>query len=171
MQLEHRLSALLQLHLHSRLNTWLQKVGQRRLQDETRIISALGFGSSYIRDFTGYMYIYIYIYIYILASKGGMAYVDTVMITLKWSFQVFDLEEFKYVFRDNVMPWKRFPYWRSFVEESLHRASNADALTIHICVSKLLHQRSTQHTHDHNHPNIWFCELAQPSRINGVSTS
>ena len=46
------LSALLQLHLHSRLNTWLQRVGQRRLQDEMRIISILGFGASYIRDFT-----------------------------------------------------------------------------------------------------------------------
>ena len=27
---------LLQLHLHSRLNTWFQGIGQRRLQDETR---------------------------------------------------------------------------------------------------------------------------------------
>ena len=27
-------------------------VGQRRLQDEMRIISILGFGASYIRDFT-----------------------------------------------------------------------------------------------------------------------
>ena len=33
-----RLSALLQLHLHSRLNTWLQLIGQRQLQQETRII-------------------------------------------------------------------------------------------------------------------------------------
>ena len=32
------LSALLQLHLHSRLNTWLQWTGQRQLQYETRII-------------------------------------------------------------------------------------------------------------------------------------
>ena len=52
MKLEHRLSALLQLHLHSRLNTWLQRVGQRRLQDEMRIISNLGFGASYIKDST-----------------------------------------------------------------------------------------------------------------------
>ena len=36
MQLEHRLSALLQLHLHSHHNTWLQWVGQRQLQDEKR---------------------------------------------------------------------------------------------------------------------------------------
>ena len=36
--LEHRLSAQLQLYLHSRLNTWLQWIGQRRLQDEMRII-------------------------------------------------------------------------------------------------------------------------------------
>ena len=50
MQLKHRLSALLQLHLHSRLNTWLQWIGQRRLQDEMRII--LGIRASYIRDFT-----------------------------------------------------------------------------------------------------------------------
>ena len=39
-------------HLHSRLNAWLQRVGQRRLQDEMRIISILGFGASYIRYFT-----------------------------------------------------------------------------------------------------------------------
>ena len=31
-------SALLHLHLHSQLNTWLQWVGQRQLHDETRII-------------------------------------------------------------------------------------------------------------------------------------
>ena len=29
-------------------------VGQRRLQDEMRIISILGFGVTYIRDFTVY---------------------------------------------------------------------------------------------------------------------
>ena len=48
--MEHRLSALLQLHLHSRLNTWLQWVWQRHLQDERRIV--LCFGATYIRDFT-----------------------------------------------------------------------------------------------------------------------
>ena len=32
------LAALLQLQLHSRLNTWLQWFGQRQLTDETRII-------------------------------------------------------------------------------------------------------------------------------------
>ena len=36
--LEHRLSALLQLHLHSRLNTWLQWIGQIPLQDDARNI-------------------------------------------------------------------------------------------------------------------------------------
>ena len=38
MQLEHRLSALLRLHLHSRLSTWLQWIGPKQLQDETRSI-------------------------------------------------------------------------------------------------------------------------------------
>ena len=33
-----RLSALLQLHLQSRLNTWFEWIGQRQLQDETSII-------------------------------------------------------------------------------------------------------------------------------------
>ena len=38
MLLEHRHSALpLLLHLHSRLNTWLQRIGQKQLQGETRI--------------------------------------------------------------------------------------------------------------------------------------
>ena len=44
------LSALLQLHLHSRLNTWLWRISQRQLQDETRNIAVLWFGASYIRD-------------------------------------------------------------------------------------------------------------------------
>ena len=51
MLLEHRLSALLQLHLHSRLNIWLQWIRQRQLQDEKRSIYVLWFGASYIRDF------------------------------------------------------------------------------------------------------------------------
>ena len=52
MLLEHRLSALLQLHFHARLDIWLQWVGQRQLQDDARIISLLTFGASYIRDLT-----------------------------------------------------------------------------------------------------------------------
>ena len=31
-------AVLLQLHLHSQLNTWLQWIGQRQLQDESRNI-------------------------------------------------------------------------------------------------------------------------------------
>ena len=52
MKLEHRLSALLQLHLHSRLNTWLQYIVQRQLQAKTRNIQVLKFAASFIRDFT-----------------------------------------------------------------------------------------------------------------------
>ena len=40
--LEHRLSALLQLHLHSQLNTRLQWIGQRQLQDQMTIILSFG---------------------------------------------------------------------------------------------------------------------------------
>ena len=50
MYLEHRLSVLLQLHLSSGLNTWLQWIGQRQKSDETRNIKVLGLGASYIRD-------------------------------------------------------------------------------------------------------------------------
>ena len=50
--LEHRLSALLQLHLHSRPNAWLQRIGRRQLHDETGNISVLGFDESYIRGLT-----------------------------------------------------------------------------------------------------------------------
>ena len=46
------LSALLQLHLHSQLNTWLQWIGQRPLHDETRNIYVLGLDVSYIRELT-----------------------------------------------------------------------------------------------------------------------
>ena len=49
------MSALLQLHLHSRLNTWLQLIGQRQLQDKTRGMQSLGFGTAYIRDLTVYL--------------------------------------------------------------------------------------------------------------------
>ena len=48
----HCLSALLQLHLHSQHNTWLQWIDQRQLQDETTITEVFGFGVSYIRDLT-----------------------------------------------------------------------------------------------------------------------
>ena len=48
------MSALLQLHLHSPLNTWLQYVAQRQLQANSRSICVLGFGASYIVDFTVY---------------------------------------------------------------------------------------------------------------------
>ena len=51
MQLEHRLSALLQLHLRSPLNTWLEYIAQRQLQAEMRNINVLGFGATCIRDF------------------------------------------------------------------------------------------------------------------------
>ena len=43
---------LLQLHLNSRLNTWLQLIGQRQLQQVTKIIQVLGLGASYVREFT-----------------------------------------------------------------------------------------------------------------------
>ena len=49
MQMGHRLSALLQLHLHFRLNAWLQWTGQRQLQGGTRNIEVLGFGVPYTR--------------------------------------------------------------------------------------------------------------------------
>ena len=44
MCVELRLSALLQLHLLSRLNTWPQYIEQRQLQDEQTNIEVLGFG-------------------------------------------------------------------------------------------------------------------------------
>ena len=50
--MEHHLSALLQLHLHSQLNTWLQWIGPRQLQDETRNVYGWGLGATYIRDLT-----------------------------------------------------------------------------------------------------------------------
>ena len=52
MLLEHRLSALLQPHLHSRLNTWLQWIEQRQLQGETRNILVLGLCAPDIRGLT-----------------------------------------------------------------------------------------------------------------------
>ena len=52
MLLEQRLSALLQLHLHSPLNTWLQRIERRQLQEDTRNIWVLEFGATYTRCFT-----------------------------------------------------------------------------------------------------------------------
>ena len=45
-------SVMLQLHLRSRLNTWLQWIAQRQLQDETINILISGFGATYNRYFT-----------------------------------------------------------------------------------------------------------------------
>ena len=55
MKFRHRLSALLQLDLHSRLNIWLQGIRQRQPRDSTRTLWLLGFGASYIRDLTVYI--------------------------------------------------------------------------------------------------------------------
>ena len=49
MYLEHRLSALIQLHLHARFNTWLQWSGQGQPQDQVRSIYVLGFGAPHTR--------------------------------------------------------------------------------------------------------------------------
>ena len=49
-------SALLQLYFHSRLNTCLQWIRQRQLRDETRNISVLGVGASYIRGLMVVLY-------------------------------------------------------------------------------------------------------------------
>ena len=54
MQLEHRLSVLLQLHLHSRLNNWLHWIGQMQLNDETRNFKVWRFDAPYIRYFMVY---------------------------------------------------------------------------------------------------------------------
>ena len=54
MQLAHGLAAVPQLHLHSQLNTWLQWIGQRKLQNETRSICILGFAAAYIISLTVY---------------------------------------------------------------------------------------------------------------------
>ena len=48
---------LLQLHLHSWLNTWLHWIGQRQLQDQTRNIKILGFGAFYIRGLTVFTFL------------------------------------------------------------------------------------------------------------------
>ena len=40
------------IFFHSQLNTWLQWIGQKELQDETTIIEVLWFGVTYITDFT-----------------------------------------------------------------------------------------------------------------------
>ena len=45
-------AAPVQLHLHYRLNTWLQYIALRQLQDETNKIKFLGFCTAYIRDLT-----------------------------------------------------------------------------------------------------------------------
>ena len=53
MYLEHCLSALLQLHHHSRLNTWLQWIGQKQLRwDEKHL--CFWFGATYTKGLTIY---------------------------------------------------------------------------------------------------------------------
>ena len=52
MKLEHRLSALLQIHLHSWLNTRLQWIGHRHLQDQTRTNYVFEFDATSIGGLT-----------------------------------------------------------------------------------------------------------------------
>ena len=47
---------------HSQLNTWLQWIGQRQLQDKSRNIWVVGFCATYIRDLTVYHYIIVIIH-------------------------------------------------------------------------------------------------------------
>ena len=49
---------LLQLHLHSLLNTWLHWIGQRQLQDEMRNIEVWGFGATCIGGLTVHLISY-----------------------------------------------------------------------------------------------------------------
>ena len=51
---------MLQPHLHSPRNAWLQCVAQRPMQTETRNIWVLEFGVPYIRDFTVNTIIFVY---------------------------------------------------------------------------------------------------------------
>ena len=63
-------SVLLQLHLHSQLNTWFQWIGQRQLQDRTGNIEVFGFGVTYIRGLT---VVFIHNLVTdILTSSGGI---------------------------------------------------------------------------------------------------
>ena len=62
------MSALLQLHLHSRLNTWLQWTGHRQLHDETRNIEVLGFVATYTRGLT---VVSVWMVIFIYLQKRG----------------------------------------------------------------------------------------------------
>ena len=55
MYLEHRLLVLLRLYLYSQLNTWLQYIAQRQLQDEMWDIYVLRFGVPYIKDLMVYL--------------------------------------------------------------------------------------------------------------------
>ena len=71
--MEHRLSALLQLHLHSQLNTWRQWIGQRQLQDETRNVYALGMGAAYTRELTIFHKIYTHGLCYLVAVVSSQA--------------------------------------------------------------------------------------------------
>ena len=54
MSLEHLKQVILKLHLHSPLNTRLQQIAQRQLQDDRRNIWVLGLGVPYIRDWMVY---------------------------------------------------------------------------------------------------------------------
>ena len=133
MQMEHRLSALLQLHLHSPLNTWVQYIAQRQLQAKMRNIWVLAFGASYIRDF---------------AVNKIPHYWRCVVGIHQWPVDCSPYEEFvmrkafpchnvvmrqmdcnisrhtakQSLLHDDVMKWKHFPrYWPLWRESTGHR--------------------------------------------------
>ena len=59
------LDVVVQLHPHFWLNTGLQWIGQRHLQEETRNIEAMGFGASYIKGLA-VCYLWLVLYEYII---------------------------------------------------------------------------------------------------------
>ena len=63
------------IHLHSRLNIWLQYISQRQFQDEKRNIQVLGFGAAYIIYLKVYSFHWhVYLWVYMAAATMPWAY-------------------------------------------------------------------------------------------------
>ena len=140
MEREHCLSALLQLNLHSRLKTWLQWIGQRQLEHETRNIKVLGFGETYIRGLTS-MWEQIYF--------NHMHHFNTEECRKYWcSFQTWEKEKQWLVTQNDYVGVLH--HWLTSRLRSLQCVSNAVLYQV-IDTQYLFSSRMIQHTNSLTH--------------------
>ena len=104
MLLQYRLSALLQLHLHSRLNIWFQWIGQSQLQDKT------------INKFWDLLPFMLKVYRYIQSRELFCHCRDQVVV------RIIEIEIEKIIYIVFFMLHRHMIYWYALEAKSCHNA-------------------------------------------------